>query len=357
MYVCSPFAVKNEIGIGLTNLVQQARFKDWLCIFGTVIAINELDDADETNQTQYEYLNFAPIYKGFDPDETSSRGMRFLAPKRYVSPIDFLIPAERVGSGAVVEPDAGSLYNNDRFVQLADWLLKEYDYVMIYNSFFVMNGITMNLEICLDHAKQFAMKSFVALMNADNFTIPVGGNGRLEHAALLGGADFSIITSAGMSIIRDNLVLVEDGSIFLVDGLWLADGTNMKELLLEGCTIASDGDMLIGYECYDATGEVEIHDVFLTEEKARLALDGLYSIRSSYLDIKGGMPIIGVFPTIDLPTGGQPPVLDSTDSGVEPDEPDVKDDAGPTSDSLGFGYGHTCLLYVASILFGVLVSV
>ena len=205
--VCSPVSVKNEIGIGLTNLVQQARFKDWLFIFGTVIAINELDEADETNQTQYEYLNFAPIYKGFDPDETSSRGMRFLAPKRYVSGIDFLIPAERVGSGAVVEPD-GALYNNDLFVQLADWLLKEYDYAMIYNSFFVMNGITMNLEICLDHANQFAMKSFVALMNADNFTIPIGGNGRLEHAPLLGGADFSIITSAGMTIYKDNLVLV-----------------------------------------------------------------------------------------------------------------------------------------------------
>mmetsp|Transcript_26888 Transcript_26888/g.77521 ORF Transcript_26888/g.77521 Transcript_26888/m.77521 type:complete len:300 (+) Transcript_26888:261-1160(+) len=285
--------------------------------------------------------------------------MRFLAPKRYVSGIDFLIPAERVGSSAVDNPD-GALYNNALFLQLADWLLKEHDYAMIYNSFFVMNGITMSVEICLDHAEQFAMKSFVTLMNADDFTIPTGGNGRLEHTPLLSGADFSIVTSAGMSINRDNLVLVDDGSIFLVDGLSLAEvterGIHLKELL-QACSIAADGDMLIGYECSDKTGELEIHEVFLTAEEATLALDGLYSIKPSYdMYINDGMPVIGVFPSIDLPTHGQPQALDSfsgdagkgsTEEDANTGEDKSKVQEGDTSGAdLGSGTVNYLIVYI-----------
>ena len=170
-------------------------------------------------------------------------------------------------------------------------LQEEKDYTMIYNSFFVMNDITISVEICLDHAKRFAKTSFVQLMNSDDFDIPVGGDGYLSRKHLQSGADVSIITSAGMSIIDDNLVLVEGGSIFLIDGL------SLEGNLLETCDIGSNEDILLGYNCTDLTPSVSIHDVYPTEEEALASLDGFYSIDMSY-----GLPKIGVFPLVDVPT-------------------------------------------------------
>lgn len=68
------FNAINQIGRYLEPIVQQAKFKDWLFIFGKVIV------ASPVISTYYEYLNFAPIYKGFDPSTSDSTGMRFLVP-------------------------------------------------------------------------------------------------------------------------------------------------------------------------------------------------------------------------------------------------------------------------------------
>ena len=51
------------------------------------------------------------------------------------------------------------------------------------------------------------------------------------------------------------------------------------------------------------------------------------------------------------------PAKPETDSDVDTSEATEKDDAGATSDSQDFGPGRTCLLNVASILFGVLLAV
>ena len=128
-------------------------------------------------------------------------------------------------------------------------------------------------------------------MNSDDFDIPVGGDGYLSRTHLQSGADVSIITSAGMSIIDDNLVLVEGGSIFLIDGL------SLEGDLLETCDIGSNEDILLGYNCTDLTPSGSIHDVYPTEEEALASLDGFYSIDMSY-----GLPKILVFPLVDVPT-------------------------------------------------------
>ena len=284
----------NEIGRALQDIVQQDRFKDWLFVFGTVVAINEQYQDPSGNETQatYDFLNFAPIYKGFDTDTTNPQGMRFLAPKRYISSIDFLSPITR---NAVNNPfNDDDLYQNEKFLQLANWLQEEKDYTMIYNSFFVMNEITMSIEICLDHANGFAKTSFVQLMNSDDFEIPVGGDGYLSRTHLQSGADVSIVTSAGMSIKDDNLVVVEGGSIFLIDGLSLVDDNGIKNLL-QTCDIDSNEDILLGYNCTDLTPSVNIYDVYPSEEEAVASLDGFYSINPSY-----GLPKIGVFPLVDI---------------------------------------------------------
>ena len=153
----------------------------------------------------------------------------------------------------------------------------------------------MSIEICLDHANGFAKTSFVQLMNSDDFDIPVGGDGYLLRTHLQSGADVSIITSAGMSIDDDNLVLVEGGSIFLIDGLSLEDDNGIKNLL-QTCDIDSNEDILLGYNCTDLTPSVNIYDVYPSEEEAVASLDGFYSIDMSY-----GLPKIGVFPLVDVP--------------------------------------------------------
>lgn len=79
-----------QIMRGLERIVAQAKYKDWLFLFGTVIVSEVLPTEDE-----YDYLfyNFAPMYKGFDPTSSvEHHGKRYIVPKRYVSNIDFLTP-------------------------------------------------------------------------------------------------------------------------------------------------------------------------------------------------------------------------------------------------------------------------
>ena len=54
-----------QILVGLENIVADKRFENWLFLFGTVIASEALPTEDPFD---YQFYNFAPLYKGFDPE-------------------------------------------------------------------------------------------------------------------------------------------------------------------------------------------------------------------------------------------------------------------------------------------------
>lgn len=300
------FNAINQIGFRLQQLVEQAKFKDWVFIFGTIIASNAklLTRSSGLN----DYLNFAPIYKGFDPNKTlSSSGMRFLAPKRYVSGIDF-ISAER-GSGDIPNDEA-TYYDNDEWKNLTTFL-EGYNYHMIYTNKFVMNDILFSLEICLDHSIGVAQNGFLRFPDVE---IPVGGSGKISfvQTEISDLAQISLVTSAGMSIQQSNLVLKDNGSIFLQDGLSPFQNNAM---------LSNVNFTMYGTYSYDVPNPIIQEDLYSTEKELREKLQGLYALPvddlkeydSSYFDGRfyyNREPKIRVFPTlpiakrsVDLKTG------------------------------------------------------
>jgi hypothetical protein len=84
----------------LEALVANKLFEDWVFLFGTIIASEELPREDHFD---YLFYNFAPVYKGYDPDRVGADGKRFLLPKRYVSSSDFLTPQRNLDLSVVEE--------------------------------------------------------------------------------------------------------------------------------------------------------------------------------------------------------------------------------------------------------------
>lgn len=98
---------------GLENIVADARFEDWLFLFGTAVVSESLPMEDK-----YDYLfyNFGMLYKGYDPLTQSHEGKRFLIPKRYVSSSDFLTPNRHSienKTQQILESDSVSVASDD----------------------------------------------------------------------------------------------------------------------------------------------------------------------------------------------------------------------------------------------------
>jgi hypothetical protein len=76
--------------------------------------------------------------------------MRFIAPKRYVSGIDFL--TARADNTTVSNPwdRKKYTYSNEEWKKIKEFL-QEKDYNMIEDTWFVMDDILMTIEVCLDH--------------------------------------------------------------------------------------------------------------------------------------------------------------------------------------------------------------
>lgn len=99
----------------LQAYIAQERFADWLFLFGTIVAYEAIATEEDNNEYDYLFYNFAPVYKGYNPNTTGPIGKRFLLPKRYISSSDFLTPGrylnvthlkELVGDNALQEQDA-----------------------------------------------------------------------------------------------------------------------------------------------------------------------------------------------------------------------------------------------------------
>lgn len=255
---------------GLQELVQDVRYKDWLFVFGTIVASqstsrgngNDGNDGDD-DPGQHLYYNFAPVYKGFDPagmpvDSDDGvvippRGKRFLLPKRYVSTSDFLTPSRDVDwerrwqelLGVENQPnttDNPSRFDRKRYDDVlfsrfkralegrpAHYAIIEYDWLM-------MDGLTLSLEICFDHQKRTALDTYLGDASRgrlvripsssdddgddDEDVVGGKGGGGLRYVPIPPHlAQISLVSSAGMTIVPDSLALADRGHAFLQDGL------------------------------------------------------------------------------------------------------------------------------------------
>jgi len=225
---------------GMENIVAHKRFENWLFVMGTVIASETLPKADP-----YDYLfyNFAPLYKGYDPAKTGPRGKRYLVPKRYVSSSDFLTPQRHLDPSIFKELIGEALPEHDTTVfNPHDFDRRRYDYrvwdaykgelndlgyFMIEYDWFMMDGLSMTLEICFDHQMQTALNAYDGDIVAGRKTlIPSSCEDGLEYVHIpTYQAQVSIVSSAGMTVVPESLALTNKGTIFLQDGL--SNETNM----------------------------------------------------------------------------------------------------------------------------------
>ena len=237
-----------EILQAMETLVAQERFENWLFVFGTVIASEVLPQNDTFD---YLFYNFAPVYKGYDPVKTTKEGKRFLVPKRYISTSDFLTPrrhfhdsrASALMDSSEVKEIIGDLNINATFdepdktvVNPTDtwqkrynnemWLaykkeLSDLGYTMIEYDWLLVDDIAFTIEICFDHDRRSALSTYLADIATGSTTrIPSSTDRGLEYVSIpKSQAQVSIVSSGGMQITEESLVLTHNGVIFLQDGL------------------------------------------------------------------------------------------------------------------------------------------
>eukprot|EP00523_Entomoneis_sp_CCMP467_P016079 CAMPEP_0168769536 /NCGR_PEP_ID=MMETSP0725-20121227/2453_1 /TAXON_ID=265536 /ORGANISM="Amphiprora sp., Strain CCMP467" /LENGTH=615 /DNA_ID=CAMNT_0008818949 /DNA_START=9 /DNA_END=1856 /DNA_ORIENTATION=+ len=251
---------------GLQDLVADARFQDWLFLFGTTIVSEELPTEDEYDCLFY---NFGMLYKGYDPATQTHHGKRFIIPKRYVSTSDFLLPhrSRSEGNATTMElyetaqhgnaniptsalKDDGSpavllapslsqkKYNRNLWYAYKDELTSHpMDYTMIEYGWLQLDSITFTVEICLDHDLRSALTSFLVdsvvpeatlipscNSNGNNNKDPksesVKHENQVEYVEIpRHQAQISLVSSAGMTVNEASLALAHQGSIILQDGL------------------------------------------------------------------------------------------------------------------------------------------
>ena len=220
---------------GLEDIVADKRFEDWLFLFGTVIGSEKLPKKDKFD---YQFYNFAPLYKGFDPATSKRIGKNFIVPKRYVSNIDFLTPLRHLTNRSIAmelldEQDptvAGTLmnphlvghkkYDNEMWAKYKDEL-GTLGYNMIEYGWFFLDGIAFSVEICLDHMVHRALMTYMAdVVTGSKTRIPSSANDSVEWVGIpKHQAQISLVSSAGMDVIVASLALANGGHIFLQDGM------------------------------------------------------------------------------------------------------------------------------------------
>jgi hypothetical protein len=258
---------------GLENLTANSSYQDWLFLMGTVITAEKLPQNDTWD---YLFLNFAPLYRGYDPDRTTHVGQRFLVPKRYVSNIDFLTPLRHYNatlarqiidetaaeaeaeeedrheskrsshgkqdasssSAATTASGGGGLLINDTAVfnpfldrgRYSNHVWDSYkaelnrlEYTMIEYGWLVVDDIVLTVEVCLDHDMGTALNSYTAdAVTGRTTRIPrvSSFDSTLQTIPIPASmAQLSLVSSAGMTINRGSIAATHDGYVFLQDGL------------------------------------------------------------------------------------------------------------------------------------------
>ena len=239
-------------------LVADKRFENWLFLFGTVLASEVLPKQDKYAHLFY---NFAPVYKGYDPAKTTKEGKRFLVPKRYLSTSDFLTPRRHfrdsraspfMDSGEVkqiIGVDTKDLhdkvvvnptdtyqkrYNNEMWLAYKAEL-SDLGYAMIEYDWLLVDNIAVTIEICFDHDRRTALSSYLSdIVTGSTTRIPSSSDHGLDYVPIpKSQAQISLVSSGGMQITEDSLVLTNNGVIFLQDGL--SNQTSTRQWVVSDC--------------------------------------------------------------------------------------------------------------------------
>eukprot|EP00890_Picochlorum_soloecismus_P002438 jgi/Picsp_1/3195/NSC_06035-R1_protein len=311
------------IGEGLKRIAHNATYKDWLFVFGTVVAMDVEEDGAVTdprviagNPTpgSFRFYNFAPILRGTDPDDPTKHheSTMLLAPKVYVSGIDFLTSGRNPYSNEL----PSSIYDNQDWKDFEAELSARYGFTMLYDNIFEIEGILMSIEICLDHQKRMTLASFLEWSEQpESVRIPMIFNSErrskdcaqsqnnandlcfYRQEAPKSLPQISLITSAGTRLSRDSFVFGLNGSIYLQDGLdvFAADAATCSDVLI---------DERSGHLVYDGC----------SRPKGRVSpvSDRMNSLVQGYFSTQGlggdGLPTITVYEPMSIPVDkGFPP--------------------------------------------------
>ena len=186
--------VVTEVFDKIREYISDDAFEHYLFVFGTVITFKpppkrDMDNLDEAVE-HAEYGNFCPVYKG-----GKKHRHRFLVTKKYISNADFFsrvsLPNPR--NYNVTE------YKHDDFSPKFNAILKQNDVQLVSDNVLHIDGLTIGLEICLDH-------NMTALWD----------NLQKNYGSEL--VDVHVIVSAGMSIERGPTPVIPGGAVYLCDG-------------------------------------------------------------------------------------------------------------------------------------------
>ena len=222
---------------GLEGIVSNPKYVDWLFLFGTIVVSEALPTEDPFD---YQFFNFAPLYRGYDPSITDGTGRKFVVPKRYVSQIDFLTPLRDLKNGtAVVElldedrVDRGNVginphesgvrtYGDTAWLEYKSGLTSSRGYEMIEYGWFYMDGISFAIEICVDHLVHRALMTHVAdLVTGSRTRVPSSNDGVVEYVGIpKGQAQVQLVSSGGMGVTVESIAVANGGHIFLQDGIF-----------------------------------------------------------------------------------------------------------------------------------------
>jgi len=313
------------IGEGLMNIAHNATYKDWVFVFGTVVAMDVEEEGAMTdprviagNPTpgEFRFYNFAPIFRGLDPEDpaTKRRGTMFLAPKVYVSGIDFLTSGRNPYSNEL----PSSIYDNQDWKDFEAELSASYGFTMLYDNIFEIEGILMSIEICLDHQKRMALASFLEWSEQpESVQIPIAldperrpkdcsqSQSNTNNSCYYkqnppkGLPQISLVTSAGTRLSKDSFVFGSNGCVYLQDGLgaFAADASTCSDVLI---------DEKSGYLVYDGCSRPKSH-VYLVSDRMNSLVQGYFSIQGPVGD---GLPRITVYDPMSIPVPrGFPPLV------------------------------------------------
>ncbi|TYL42137.1 hypothetical protein [Dickeya sp. ws52] len=195
----------------MREMTKDKKFKDWLFVFGTAIGYLKHDDGS------YEIFNVALVQKGGYADATKDNSV--IVYKEYISHIDFLRlsnahinwkkPLNRIGvvgennNTQKLTPVSGSRDVNSQQINPVGAGKELSKSGLGGQGIFTIDNVTFGLEICLDHL-----------------------NGRLHDSPPAAGQyipQIHLITSAGASIIEENVITTKGGLVFNVDGYATTD--------------------------------------------------------------------------------------------------------------------------------------
>lgn len=232
----------------LASLVLGDKWKNWLCVFGTVIGYTRKGDSKEV-------YNVSLIQDGGHLSLKRAALHASAVIKQYKSGIDFLS-----------QPNYGGLADGDvrHVLQPIDVLEVKNDPDSLEvddDGIFAIDGITFGLEICLDHA----------MKKLSNTQLKSGDN-RMQ---------IQLVPSGGMTVQPEAICVQPGGLVFHCDGL--TNGRRRYGAHSSAFTMGSSGLVeakpLTSFGAFGSSWEQKLRNLYWDEHE----------------------PMISIYPSLDLP--------------------------------------------------------